>query len=93
MASFSQSEQAPLREFTFNVSVSHLKTQDQVDHVLVALSKLNGVSNEKFVLTDYALSFTASNHDMQKHALMDSLKAILSVEGIEIVKIERKENQ
>ena len=57
-----------------------------------SLSKLEGVENERFILTDYQLSFSTTNHAIQKHSLIDGLKAILSEEGIQIEKIERKED-
>ena len=88
----SQSEEGPLKNLRFTVSVSHLKTQAQVDHVLESLSTLEGVENERFILTDYKLSFSTTNYAMKKHMVVDSLKAILSEEGIEIEKIEQKED-
>lgn len=82
-------EVAPEVLFDYDIRVSHLKTQEQVDAVLDEVSALAGVSELQFILTDYTLEFQCTNHDISKHLIIDRIKAILLKNGIEIVLVER----
>ncbi|MEX1001142.1 MAG: hypothetical protein WDZ35_03425 [Crocinitomicaceae bacterium] len=84
-------ETAPLKTFDFEVSVNKLKTQGQVDEIVNALNVLKGVQNCEMILREYKLTFSCTNHDMEKYKVMDRLKVILLESGVEIVKVKRTE--
>ena len=82
-------EEAPVKIFNYTISLSHLKTESQASIIQEEVSKIDGVSNCKLILTEYSLSFTCSNHDMSKYFVMDRVKEIISREGVQIVIINR----
>lgn len=82
-------EIAPEIQFDYDIHVSHLKTQEQVDAVINEVNTIEGVSELSFILTEYSLEFKCSNHDISKHLIIDRIKAILLKNGIEIVLVER----
>ena len=88
--SFGQ-EQAPLKQFHFDVSINNLKTEQQAEAIKSALSKVEGVANCELVLIEYELRFDCSNHDMNRFHIIDQMKAIVSENGAEIIHVKRTE--
>ncbi len=88
--SFSQ-EEAPLKVFNYSISLNALKTETQASNIRVNVTKIDGVKNCQLILTDYQLTFTCTNHDMKRYEVMSLVKAIIIAEGVEIVLINRTE--
>ena len=90
-AGFSQTEIAPLRNYQFDIEVSHLKTQSQVDHVNTKLQEIETIENLNFQLIDYKLTFRTTNHALVDDKIIDRVKEILNEEGIQIENLKRTE--
>ncbi len=91
LSGLSQQERPPQKDFRFEISVSHLKKQEQVDKVVQEFSRISGVKNLEFELIDYAIVFNCTNHDLKDHMILDKLKAIVSKNGIQIEQVNRKD--
>jgi hypothetical protein len=84
-------EKAPLKTFQFEISINKLKTEQQASDIRTEVSKLPGVKDCQLVLIEYSLEFSCTNHDMNDHKIIDRVKAIVSENGAEIIKINRTE--
>ncbi|MGV6862023.1 MAG: hypothetical protein ACWA41_09640 [Putridiphycobacter sp.] len=83
-------EQAPLKTFQFTVSVNHLKTQEQADKIVEKMNEVKGVENCSLILTEYVLTFTCTNHNLEKYQIIDMMKQIFVEEDAGIVLINRE---
>jgi hypothetical protein len=83
-------EKAPLKTYEFNISLNHLKTQDQADKIVAKMQQVKGVRQCSLQLVDYQLVFKCTNEDMNKYQIIDIMKQILTEEGAEVVTINRE---
>lgn len=82
-------EVAPLKTFDYHISLNKLKTDAQAQNIQLEVSKITGVKNAELILINYALTFSCTNHDMTRYAVMDKVKTVIVSNGSEIVNIER----
>lgn len=87
----SAQEEAPLRTFEYNISITRLKTESQAEQIKQEISSLKGIKDCKLVLIEYNISFKCTNHDMTKYLVMDRVKTIILQNGAEIVTTNRTE--
>ena len=88
--SFGQ-EEAPLKTFEFTISVNQLKTEEQANKIKSEVQEIPGVTEAELVLINYELTFSCTNHDMNRYLIMDKVKDVIVSNGSEIITINRRE--
>lgn len=82
-------EVAPEKTFEFTIGLNKLKTQEQADNIRNEVALLPGVKNCELELTTYVLVFECTNHDMDKHLIIDRVKEVIINNGSELTIINR----
>lgn len=82
-------EVAPLKTFDYQISLNKLKTENQAQLIKSEVAKIQGVKNCELILIDYNLTFSCTNHDMERYSVMDLVKTVIVSNGSEIVTIKR----
>lgn len=82
-------EVAPLKTFDYQISLNKLKTENQAQLIKSEVSKIQGVKSCELVLIEYNLTFSCTNHDMERYSVMDLVKEVVVSNGSEIVNIKR----
>lgn len=85
-----QEEKAPKKVFEYMIQISHLKNQEQAISALNELKNYNKIERPNIEFLEYKLYFKCTNHNLQEYPVLEQIKAILSKNGIEIDRVERK---
>lgn len=87
----SQQEETPLKNFEYQISVDHLKTDTQAQKIADEINAIEGVENCSLILINYMLVFHTSNHALENADILSKVKEIVYRNNAQIVKINRKE--
>jgi hypothetical protein len=79
------------KTFSYTVHISGMKTAEQAEALENHLKVVKGISELDVVFIEYEIRFQCTNADMQKHKVMQEIKAVCAGRSINMKTIDRKE--